>query len=652
MSSHEDWQLQNGRSLSAMLEWIRGRLARISDEATPAVESGEAEAEHSHGRAATAPPAWPPAVQVLADRFGLSDFDCRVLALCAAAELDPGILPALAAVDSLGRPVVTFALCLALMGGPEWGSLSPWSPLRRWKLIELQNRAGDGLLQAALRIDERILHFLKGLNVPDERLGSALVPLRGDRHAVSPRQDEPWLAALNAALQGEKSAAVPWIQLMGAEPETRRELALQLAQSLRLDLFAVQSHVWMESTADVDALATLWERECRLLPVALLLEADSSNASISLQVREAMTRLLDQLTGVVIVGTALPLTWETSRPSLRRQLQPASTAEQRDIWSHLLPAAEQELAGTLSGQFYLSAPAIHQVATALKESGQTSPSHWWQACVDVARPQLAALASHMETRAGWSDLVLPEESSQQLRSIVSCVRQRGRVYGDWGFADVSSRNTGVSVLFSGESGTGKTLAAEVLASELQLDLFRIDLSGVISKYIGETEKNLARIFDAAEAGGAILLFDEADALFGKRSEVKDSHDRYANIEVNFLLQRMESFRGVSILTTNLKDALDSSFLRRLRYVVSFPFPSATQREAIWRVSFPKQAPRAELDFARLSRLPLTGGSIRNLAVDAAFRAAAADRVIDMELLQAAAQAEFLKLGRPYPDTSL
>ena len=164
------------------------------------------------------------------------------------------------------------------------------------------------------------------------------------------------------------------------------------------------------------------------------------------------------------------------------------------------------------------------------------------------------------------------------------------VYGDWGFAGKSTRGLGISALFSGASGTGKTMAAEVLANELALDLYRIDLSAVVSKYIGETEKNLRRLFDAAEETGAILLFDEADALFGKRSEVKDSHDRYANIEVSYLLQRMESYRGLAILTTNFRAALDPAFLRRIRFIVNFPFPDAGQRAEIWRGVFPSQTP--------------------------------------------------------------
>ena len=215
--------------------------------------------------------------------------------------------------------------------------------------------------------------------------------------------------------------------------------------------------------------------------------------------------------------------------------------------------------------------------------------------------------------------------------------------------ETSARARASCALFAGESGTGKTLAAEAIANEVELDLYRIDLATLVSKYIGETEKNLKRLFDAAETSGAVLLFDEADALFGKRSEVKDSHDRYANIEVAYLLQRIEAYRGLAVLTTNMKSALDRAFLRRIRFVVSFPFPDAAAREQIWRRQFPASAPLGEIDFAALARLNLPGGNIRSIAVNAAFKAADAGGCIDQALLMAAAREEFAKLERPMSD---
>ena len=213
-------------------------------------------------------------------------------------------------------------------------------------------------------------------------------------------------------------------------------------------------------------------------------------------------------------------------------------------------------------------------------------------------------------------------------------------------AGTAQRGLGVSALLCGQSGTGKTFAAEALAHELQLDLYHIDLSQIVSKYIGETEKNLRRVFDAAEEGGAVLLFDEADALFGKRSEVKDSHDRYANIEVSYLLRRMESYQGITLLTSNLRSALDSAFLRRLRFIIPFPFPDANQRAELWRRAFAKQTPTRGLVFEKLAQLSVTGGQIRNIALCAAFLAASQGQPVGMRHILDAARSEYQKSERP------
>ncbi|MBI3228893.1 MAG: ATP-binding protein, partial [Burkholderiales bacterium] len=215
-------------------------------------------------------------------------------------------------------------------------------------------------------------------------------------------------------------------------------------------------------------------------------------------------------------------------------------------------------------------------------------NHLWDACRDLTRPRLDSLAQRLDAKATWDDLVLPEEQMRLMRQIAAQVKERHKVYGEWGFDRRMNRGFGISALFAGESGTGKTMAAEVIANALRLNLYRIYLSAVVSKYIGETEKNLRKLFDAAEMGGAILFFDEADALFGKRSEVKDSHDRYANIEINYLLQRMESFSGLAILATNMKSALDIAFMRRLRFVLQFPYPGIKERLAIWQHALPPQ----------------------------------------------------------------
>jgi SpoVK/Ycf46/Vps4 family AAA+-type ATPase len=315
----------------------------------------------------------------------------------------------------------------------------------------------------------------------------------------------------------------------------------------------------------------------------------------------------------------------------------------------------------LAEQFRLSGEtifAISQLAAGVSsnELARVDSEDLWNACRAISRPRLEHLAERIASRSsaalGWEDLILPQAQKQTLLQLASQSRNRMKVYETWGFATRGRRGLGLNALFCGPSGTGKTLAAEVLASELKLDLYRIDLSAVVSKYIGETEKNLRQIFDAAEAGGVLLLFDEADALFGKRTEVKDSHDRYANIEVGYLLQRMESLQGLAILTTNLKSSLDKSFQRRLRFVVDFPFPDATQREALWGRAFPGKTPTGSLDLKRLAQLNVTGGNIRNIALNAAFLAAAANDSVAMEHLLQATRLEAIKLERPLSETEI
>jgi SpoVK/Ycf46/Vps4 family AAA+-type ATPase len=324
-------------------------------------------------------------------------------------------------------------------------------------------------------------------------------------------------------------------------------------------------------------------------------------------------------------------------------------AEQAQAWREVLGEGSGETAEALAAQFSLSIAAIHAIAerTLAARSAAAATSlrdDLWRACVRHSRPALEGLAQKIEARQPWSALKLPDREAATLARIRDHMRHRAKVHGEFGFREHMSRGLGTAVLFSGESGTGKTLAAEVLAADLGLDLYRIDISGVMNKYIGVTEKNLRQIFDAGD--GAILFFDECDALFAKRSEVNDSKDRYANIQVDYLLQRIESYGGLAILATNLRDAIDPAFLRRLRFIVNFPFPGVAERAAIWRNALPPDAPKADLDFDQLGRLQLSGGNIQNVALDAAFRAATAKGKITMALIAEAAQDELRKIDRP------
>ncbi len=276
----------------------------------------------------------------------------------------------------------------------------------------------------------------------------------------------------------------------------------------------------------------------------------------------------------------------------------------------------------------------------------------WNACVEHTAGALDGLAQRISVRATMDDVALPPHEKLQLRRLVEHAGQRVAVLNEYGFAARANRGIGLAGLMHGESGTGKTMAAEAVANALSLALFRVDLSAVVSKYIGETSKNLRRVFDAAESGGAVLLFDEADAVFGKRSEVKDSHDRYANIDINYLLTRMEQFAGVTLLATNMKHALDPAFVRRLRFIIGFPFPGVAERRQIWSTVFPEST-RVDmdmLDLDRLARFALTGGSIFNAALSAAHNAAAARAQLAMPHVLEAIRWELVKIGRPVSES--
>jgi hypothetical protein len=397
--------------------------------------------------------------------------------------------------------------------------------------------------------------------------------------------------------------------------------------------------------ADLEAFARLWQRESLLLPAALYLDGQTSESDAARM--QAVQVLLARINALVFLDTQD--VWSGLGPAaLSVAVYRPTPTEQQAAWAAQLGEKAGGAPALLAGQFDLGVPAIREITRqALADTHDDSlTDRLWKGALAATRPRLDALAQHIEPKAKWDDIVLPPAEMKLLNQIADQVGKRSTVYEDWGFREKSSRGLGINALFAGESGTGKTMAAEVLANHLKLNLHRIDLSAVVSKYIGETEKNLRRLFDAAEDGGAVLFFDEADALFGKRSEVKDSHDRYANIEINYLLQRMEAYRGLAILATNMKSALDPAFLRRLRFIVNFPFPGAPERKAIWRKVFPDQTPVSGLDFDRLARLNITGGHIHNIAMNAAFLAAQAGQPVGMPLVLDAARTEFRKLDRP------
>ncbi len=635
-----DWLETNQQRLSVALDRLRGMLERRAGQSPQADDALEA-----------APV--PPALERLAGLFGLSPFERDVLLLCAAVELDARFAPLCATVAGDARQRhATFGLALAMLDQPHWSALTPAAPLRYWRLVELA--PGEALTSAALRIDERVLHDLAGVSYLDDRLIGLLEPLADSdpllpshRHMVE-RLNDIWTGA-------GPDERLPVVQLCGPDGGSKSSVCSALCVRRGMRLFRLRAADIPTASAERVALARLCERELALSAGMLMLDCHVT-APPETQER-AVIPFIEEMGGplVVVLREALSLDRVTY---LRLDMAAPSSAERRHSWRSALGPMADKLNGQLddlAAQFALTERGIRAAGAAAADAADDEESvvaRLWDACRVQARARLDELAQRIEAAARWDDLVLPAAQLQMLREIAIHVRRAGTVYESWGFAGKGSRGLGISALFTGASGTGKTMAAEVLANELRLDLYRIDLSQAVSKYIGETEKNLRRIFEAAEQSGAILLFDEADALFGRRSEVKDSHDRYANIEVSYLLQRMETYRGLAILTTNMKSALDIAFLRRIRFVVQFPFPDAPQRAEIWRGIFPARTPTEGLDFDRLARLSIAGGNIRCIALNAAFLAAEEGTPVRMSHLLRAAQGEYAKLEKSLTVTEI
>jgi AAA+ superfamily predicted ATPase len=643
-----DWLQANQADLVARLAGLKQRLTQHTDgaEAMPAASPPEADTAAFAGR--------PPALVALTQTFGLSPFECDILLLCAGLELDaamPGLC-AMAQADP-GRTYPTFSLALAALPEAHWSALSPDAPLRHWRLIEIGS--GPVLARAPLRIDERVLHFLVGVDQIDERLAVLLQPLPPfDTHALVPSQAVIAEQVAEVWFDAARGRDLTVVQLCGGVADCR-PVAAAAAGLLGLRAASLPAERLPAGAADLDSLLRLWEREAALSGLGVLVvdcddslpaESDAARARAA-----TVSLLLERAAGPVILREREPRR-VTMRPAMMLEVGHPTRAEQLSVWRDSLGDRLPDSAVLVgaAGQFSLSLPQIRAIAAEARAATASPPAGdvaatVWDLCRRRLRSALDGLAQRVEADLHWDDLVLPAEQKQTLRVIAAQLRQRAIVYDDWGFAEKSRRGLGISALFYGPSGTGKTMAAEVLASELRLDLYQIDLSRIVSKYIGETESNLRRVFDAAEENGAILLFDEADSLLGTRTQVKDSHDRYANIEVSYLLQRMEAYRGLAVLTTNMRSALDQAFLRRIRFAVPFPFPDAPQRAAIWRQVFPAAAATRGLDPERLARLRLAGGNIRNIALNAAFLAADAGEPVRMHHLRDAAQAEYAKLER-------
>ena len=701
MTDVSQWEAANSAYLEAALAWLRLRIAQhagpLPAEMVAAPQASERRRWFRSAATATADaPATtrvtaddvaaaaknlatlaavdpPPALEILGRRFGLSAFEQNILLLCVAMELDTRVAPLCGrAQGDVSRPFPTFAMALAVFDDPAWDALSPERPLRSSRLIDVVQSSTQPLTTSPLKADERIVNYVKGLNYLDDRLAPLFAPfdLADDLAPLPPSQQAAVDLIVSQLRQPTGGSRIPVVQLVGSDAPSKQLVARHTAATLGLHLYRLPVSALPASSTELDTIARLWQRESLLLPVALYVDAHDATGSgggESAAPAPAFGRLLTRIGGLAFLDSReiqVAGDWNRGNSLLVIDVAKPRPREQQNAWSAALasanggtmPEAFADLPGRLAGQFNLSLAAIRQLSNRAVASltpddhppadPRTPADRLWDACLLGTRPRLDMLAQRLDAKATWDDIVLPDDALELLRQISAQVGQRSRVYEEWGFHDRMNRGLGISALFTGESGTGKTMAAEVIANDLRLSLYRIDLSAVVSKYIGETEKNLRRLFDAAEDGGAILFFDEADALFGKRSDVKDSHDRYANIEINYLLQRIEAYQGLAILATNLKSALDSAFARRLRFVVNFAFPGPRERGAMWQRAFPAATPARDLDFERLGRLNVTGGSIHNIALNAAFLAARAGTAVTMPLVVEAARTELRKLERP------
>ena len=575
-----------------------------------------------------------------ADALGLDELEGSVLALCAAPELSPRYGRLFAYLhDDVTRKLASPRLVARLLADDEIDVVSvlacfeSTAPLRRNGAIRLVDPgAPTPLAERQVKVSDRLVSFLLATSLDDR-------PVDGRLRFLPLPAYEPGRPAAVEELRG-LLAGDSELPLVAAGPDAATLLAVALGKPLVLaDVADAAEPETMHDAALTAALAgahlcfdgleALDPGERRRAQRALA--ARGERVLVCARDRDAAVALGDQ-TAVVV---------EAPMPSL---------AERREAWRALAGVPEVDDAASkfrLSVGQIADAAEVARLAASARGDKSPVPTDLDLGARQASSTRIGELATRLVPAYAWNDLVLPARPREVLRSISSYLRHRDLVLSEWGYEQAVARDQGLKVLFAGESGTGKTMAGQVIAHDLGLELFRIDLATVVSKYIGETEKNLDRIFNAATGSNAILFFDEADALFGKRSEVRDAHDRYANIEVAYLLQKMESYVGAVILATNFRQNMDDAFLRRLDFVIDFPFPEAEDRERIWRLLLPEAAPIAkDVDVAFLAvQFKLSGGGIRNASLAAAFLAAEDGGSIAMAHLVRGVALEYGKLGR-------
>lgn len=619
----------------------------------------------------------------LAEHFELAPFDVDALLICLAPELDLRYERLFAYLqDDVTRKRPSVDLVLNLLTATLAEKLLmrqrflPSSPLIRQRLLRLfqdSTQQEPPLLAQYLKVDPRIANYLldgADLDFRLEPFARIVQPAASLAQVLLPVDLRERLRLLIQKTQAGGSLV---LYLQGPYGVGKQLTAEALARELGRNLLVVDGRrCWQLEGLDAAETIDLVFREALLQEAVLLwagfdalLVDESKPDDKAGQPRAWLQRLLQALEPrrdlTFLTGD---VTWEPAdvlldAPFVRVELARPAAAERLQLWTASLDGGAQALSTeelrVLAGKFRFSGGQIRDAAATARnlargrdpEDGQMTLDDLYAASRLQSNRKLAELARKIEPHYAWDDIVLPADRLQQLREICNQVRFRVRVYDEWGFGRKLAMGKGLNALFAGPSGTGKTMAAEIVAHELGLDLYKIDLSTVVSKYIGETEKNLARIFAEAETSNAILFFDEADALFGKRSEVRDAHDRYANIEISYLLQKMEEYEGVVILATNLRKNMDDAFVRRMHFTVDFPFPDEKHRLRIWQKIWPADTPRnRDLDLAVMARnFELAGGNIRNIALAAAFLAAGDGQMVAMQHLLQATRREYQKMGK-------
>jgi ATPase family associated with various cellular activities (AAA) len=577
--------------------------------------------------------------------FDLSTFERDLLILLACLNIDPSLAEIIGLPSGSNLDFNTALHMLTDQADQEQETLTPMAKLRHYKLISFADEPQTMPLNLRpLLIDEWAFNALIGLVQLDGRLKTIVTPIQILDTNLSSLQED--LVARAARVSNDFDFVV---QIAGAETELRLHIANAIAGQTGQNLFKL--NVARLEFLSIEDLAIRWNRFARLQDAVLLIDVgdfgvgETTEKDPKLQAARSVIELLE---GKIFVTSRVALAW--GRETVTFEVKRPTTLEQRELWRakfDLDRLSDSEVID-LTSQFDFTSAQIERVASdsVTADAGQLSQT-LWKSSLALLRPALEGLTQRIEPaeRADWSQLILPERELNTLKRLVAHVKQRQHVYENWGWKQDSSRGFGIGALFGGSSGTGKTFSAEIIAKELGVDLQRIDLPSIVSKYIGESEKLLSKLFDAAEYGGCILLFDEADAIFGKRSEVKDANDRYANLEVSYLLQRMEAFRGLVILTTNQESNMDSAFMRRLRFVVQYPTPDVEARIRLWKTIFPIDTPVENLDYASLAKLEVSGGNIRSIALNAAFNAASDNHAVTMRHLLDSALEEIRKLKR-------